>query len=428
METSQQQSIAVIGLGFVGLPLCQLFLQNGFTVHGIDVNKEKLQNIANGSSQNRDVDNDYLIQCISEKRFFLHDTGEGVANAEAILICVPTPLTNQGEPELTFIKQAIANILAYLKPHQLISLESTTYPGTTEELLLPKLIEKGFQVGNDFYLAYSPERINPGSEVPLNKIPKVVGGITPTCLEKASLIYQSVFDEVVEVSSTRAAEMTKLLENTQRFINISFMNDLAILCEKMNIDIYEVIDAASTKPYGFTRYTPGAGIGGHCIPIDPLYLAWKAMDYNHETPFIKISDEINKMMPVYVTNKIKDRLPDKTKEQSPSVLLVGVAYKKDINDVRESAALPIMKLLQEDGIHVDFFDPYVPSISIDSKQYHSIEEASLSSCQYNVAVVLMEHSNIPYDKILSSATDVIEARNLFLPTSYSSGQKGETSV
>ncbi|ALC81926.1 MULTISPECIES: nucleotide sugar dehydrogenase [Bacillus] len=416
MKASQPQSIAVIGLGFVGLPLCQLFLKKGYTLHGIDVNKEKLKNIAQGSVQNQDVDNDYLKQCINEKRFHLHDTGKGVTSAEAILICVPTPLTNKGEPELSYIKQAIANILPYLKHHQLISLESTTYPGTTEELLLPKLIEKGFQVGKDFYLAYSPERINPGSDVPLNKIPKVVGGMTPKCLEKASQIYQSVFDDVFEVSSTRTAEMTKLLENSQRFINISFINDFAILCEKMNIDIHEVIDAASTKPYGFTRYTPSAGIGGHCIPVDPLYLAWKAKEYEHETPFIKLSDEINKMMPTYVTNKIKGSLSSKTIHQSPSVLLVGVAYKKDVNDVRESAALPIIKLLQADGFHVDFYDPHVPSIFIDSKPYHSIDEESLSSSQYDIAVVLTDHSDLPYEKIYSSASYIIDKRNLFLPT------------
>ncbi|WP_100404801.1 nucleotide sugar dehydrogenase [Bacillus solitudinis] len=417
MQTSKQRSIAVIGLGFVGLPLCQLFLQNGYTVHGIDVDEAKLKNISQGYSNNPDVDNSYLTQCVNENRFYLHETGKGVTDAEAILICVPTPLTNKGEPDLKFVNKAITNIMPYLKPYQLISLESTTYPGTTEELILPKLKEKGFQVGDDIFLAYSPERINPGSDIPLSEIPKVVGGMTPNCLEKASLIYQSVFDEVCKVSSTRAAEMTKILENTQRFINISFINDFAILCGKMDIDVHEVIDAASTKPYGFTRYTPGAGIGGHCIPIDPMYLSWKAKEYNHETPFIKIADEINKLMPTYVANKIKDYLLAKANKPSPSVLLIGVAYKKDVNDVRESSALPIMKYLLADGIQVDYFDSYVPSVYVDSKEYHSINETSLPSSNYDVAIVLTEHSNIPYEKIFSFVSDVIDLRHLFFHTS-----------
>lgn len=268
MVENIQRSIAVVGLGFVGLPLTQLFLRNGFTVHGIDVDKDRLLTISQGACYNPDIDNNYMKECFENERLFLYDTGRGVSDAEAIFICVPPPLTEEGEPNLTFVKKAMEGILPYLKEDQLLCLESTTYPGTTEELLLPKLVEKGFTIGKNFYLAYSPERINPGSHEPLYKIPKVVGGKTPSCLERISEIYENIFESVFKVSSLRTAEMTKLLENTHRFINISFINDFAQLCEKMEIDVNEVIDAASTKPYGFTRYTPSVGIGGHCIPID----------------------------------------------------------------------------------------------------------------------------------------------------------------
>lgn len=421
MQKRKQRAIAVIGLGFVGLPLCQLFLQHGYTVHGVDVDKAKLKNITSGHCNNPDVDDDYIVQCLDEKYFSLYETGRGIGGTEAIFICVPTPLTETGDPELRFVKQAVANILPYLEPGQLICLESTTYPGTTEELILPKLEEKKFTVGEDIFLAYSPERINPGSHIPLKEIPKVVGGTTPQCLKRISEIYQSVFDKVFEVSSTRAAEMTKILENTQRFINISFINDFAMLCEKMDINVHEVIDAASTKPYGFTRYTPSAGIGGHCIPIDPLYLSWKAKVYGYETPFIQIADQINKKMPDYIAEKIINLLKTRDNhEDVPSILLIGVAYKKDINDVRESPALEIMKHLLQEGCRVDYYDPYVPSITIDSKKYASVDESALAASHYDVAVVVTEHSTIDYDKLKSYVSDIIDSKQLFLPASSGS--------
>ncbi|MDD9148429.1 nucleotide sugar dehydrogenase [Sporolactobacillus sp. CQH2019] len=417
MQKREQRSIAVIGLGFVGLPLCQLFLQNGYTVHGIDVDEAKLKGIRTGNSNNPDVDGHFIQQTIRENRFFLHHTGKGIAGTEAVFICVPTPLTGSGNPELIFVKKAVESILPHLEAGQLICLESTTYPGTTDELILPRLEEKGWTVGKDIFLAYSPERINPGSHIPLKKIPKVVGGTTPQCLGRISAIYRSVFDEVFEVSSTRAAEMTKILENTQRFINISFINDFAILCEKMNIDVYEVIEAASTKPYGFSRYTPSAGIGGHCIPIDPLYLSWKAKEYNHETPFIHTADAVNKKMPQYVTTKIKNLLKGGKTVSPPSILLVGVAYKKDIGDVRESPAIPIIRLLVKDGFHVDYYDPFVPSLTVDSTEYVSIDRSALASVHYDLAVVITDHSTTPYETIKSHIPVVIDTKQLFLPAS-----------
>lgn len=410
MVDELQRSVAVIGLGFVGLPLSQLFLQKGFIVHGIDINKQRLKNISQGATNNPDADDHYIKTCFENKRLHLYDSGVGVSTAEAIFICVPTPLTEEGLPNLTYVNKAMDSILPYLKEGQLLCLESTTYPGTTDELLLPKLVKKGFKIGENFYLAYSPERINPGSHVPLHQIPKVVGGKTQKCLERISEIYENLFFKVFRVSSLRAAEMTKLLENTQRFINISFINDFARLCEKMNIDVFEVIEAASTKPYGFTPYTPSAGIGGHCIPIDPIYLSWKAKDYGSDTPFIKLAAEINHDMPIYIANKIKELT---STEEDTSILVVGVTYKKDINDIRESPVLTVMEKLQNDGIQFDYFDPYVPSINVGSKLYHSVSESALECDHYQAVIVLTEHSSLPYEKLNSHGSKLYFIRDLF---------------
>jgi nucleotide sugar dehydrogenase len=414
MVKRELRSVTVIGLGFVGLPLCQLFLKNGYEVHGVDVDEEKLKRIYRGDSNNPDVADQLILKSIKSGRFSLYHSGEGIAGTEAIFICVPTPLTGNDEPDLTFVKEAVSSILPHLEKGQLVCLESTTYPGTTEELILPRLKEKGFTVGKDIYLAYSPERINPGNTIPLKKIPKVVGGTTPKCLEKISAIYRSVFDRVFEVSSTRAAEMTKILENTQRFINISFINDFALLCEKMNINIFEVIDAASTKPYGFTRYTPSAGIGGHCIPIDPLYLSWKAREYGDETPFIGIANQVNKKMPVYMTGKIRRLLPEKKDGKSPSVLIIGVAYKQDINDVRESPALPIINHLLAEGCRVAYYDPYVPAITVNGEKYESVNVSALSDSDYDLAVIITEHRRVNYSKIKAHVPRMVGIKDLLL--------------
>lgn len=412
MESAQKQSIAVIGLGFVGLPLCQRFLEIGNKVHGIDIDHKKIESISNGDIYNPDVDKNYISECINKGQFILHNSSKGVANADVIIICVPTPLTNEHKPDLTYVTQAVSSILPHLKENQLICLESTTYPGTTEELILPRIEASGFQIGKNIFLAYSPERINPGSKVPLKVIPKVVGGTTEECLNRAAKVYQSIFDTVHKVSSTKAAEMTKILENTQRFINISFINDCAILCEKMNIDIFEVIEAAATKPYGFVPFTPSTGIGGHCIPIDPLYLSWKAKEFGHESLFINIADQINKKMPEYITKKITEFLLCKPQKLSSSVLLIGLAYKKDINDVRESTSLKIMENLLQNGIKVAFYDPHVRKVVINSKEYHSINENDIS--HYDVNVVLTPHTNLPYEKIYASPKNLLDLKKFFV--------------
>ncbi|QCR34289.1 nucleotide sugar dehydrogenase [Lysinibacillus sp. SGAir0095] len=411
MET-KKQSIAVLGLGFVGLPLCQRFLEIGNTVHGIDIDRRKVESILNGEIYNPDINKNFISECIKKGQFVLHDASKGVANADVIIICVPTPLTSENKPDLSYVIQAISNILPYLKENQLVCLESTTYPGTTEELILPRIEAQGFQIGKNIYLAYSPERINPGSTIPLQVIPKVVGGTTEECLKRAVEVYESIFDTVHKVSSTKAAEMTKILENTQRFINISFINDCAILCEKMNIDIFEVIEAAATKPYGFVPFTPSTGIGGHCIPIDPLYLSWKAKEFGHESVFINIADQINKKMPEYITEKILDFLLSKPRKLSSSVLLIGLAYKKDINDVRESASLKIMEYLLQKGIDVAYYDPYVPQVMINSQMYHSIRVDEISN--YDVNVLLTEHTNLPYEKIYASPKNLLDLKKFFV--------------
>lgn len=412
MESIKKQSVAVIGLGFVGLPLCQIFLKTGNTVYGIDIDQQKLKTISKGEVQNPDIDNLYLCKCIAQGQFSLHNSAEGVANANVIIICVPTPLNEQHTPDLTYVKEAVTSILPFLKENQLICLESTTYPGTTEELIKPQLIAEGFQIGKNIFLAYSPERINPGSTIPLQAIPKVVGGTTEQCLKRAVEVYQLIFDTVHIVSSTKAAEMTKILENTQRFINISFINDFAILCEKMDIDIFEVIEAAATKPYGFVPYTPGTGIGGHCIPVDPLYLSWKAKEFNHETLFIDVADQINKQMPHYITEKIISFLLCRPNKLSSSVLLIGLAYKEDINDLRESTAVQIMENLLQKGIHVEYYDPHVPKVVVHKKTFCSINEKAITN--YDAKIILTAHNNLPYKKIYSSPKDVFDITKYFV--------------
>jgi UDP-N-acetyl-D-glucosamine dehydrogenase len=421
MASIQKNSAAVIGLGYVGLPLSQLFLQNGFIVHGIDINQKKLESIEKGESLFPDVDSGFLQTCIREQKFSLFQDGEGAAGTEAVLICVPTPLTGTGEPDLSYVNSAVDLILPHIREGQLIVLESTSFPGTTEELILPKLEKRGFRPGENLYLAYSPERIDPGSKIPLENIPKVVGGITPSCLQKAKDLYERIFVAVHPVSSARAAEMTKILENTQRFINISFINDFALLCEKMGIDVYEVIDAAATKPYGFTRYLPGAGIGGHCIPIDPLYLSWKAKQFDHETPFIHFADRINKKMPAYIAEKVLRLLAETGGLAGKKILVAGVAYKKDIDDVRESAAVEVIRRLMEKGAAVDYFDPLVPELTVGGKVLRSADDP-LSG--YDLAVVITEHSVMDREKISAAAKQVIFPESYFLPWTRETDGRG----
>ncbi|ENH96614.1 nucleotide sugar dehydrogenase [Gracilibacillus halophilus YIM-C55.5] len=400
------KSIAIIGLGYVGLPLAELFLQNDFTVYGIDINVSRIEQIKESRSQNPDVDEAFLQRMIEAKQFHLTTKPEAITGVDAVIICVPTPLKEKNEPDLSFVESAFDQLMPHISENQLLCLESTTYPGTTEEVLLPKLKASRWQVGKDVFLAYSPERINPGSNVPAYTIPKVVGGTTQACLEKATTLYEYVFDTVHPVSSTRAAEMTKILENTQRFVNISFINDFAMLCEKMNLDVNEVIEAAATKPYGFTKYYPGPGIGGHCIPIDPHYLAYQAEKHQHNPSYIEVSEQTNQEVPAYIAKKIQRYVTN----QADRVLIVGMSYKPDIADVRESSAVKVLEKLEDDGVRFDYYDPFVPTV----KHYQSMTEEELKKQDYVVTVILTAHTNLPISLFETISDHLILPEQLYL--------------
>ncbi|HEU4963730.1 MAG TPA: nucleotide sugar dehydrogenase, partial [Bacilli bacterium] len=326
--------------------------------------------------------------------------------------CVPTPLDAAHNPDLSYVRSATQSILPHLRRGQLVILESSTYPGTTEEELKPLLESAGLQVGTDVWLAFSPERIDPGQkQFKLHQIPKVVGGITPACTERAEAVYGSVFDQVVLVSSAKAAEMTKLLENCQRFVNISFMNEMLMLCEEMKVDLWEVVTAAGTKPYGFTTYYPGPGIGGHCIPVDPLYLLWKARAFQFDVRFIELAHEVNERMPEFVIRKVKKALASRKPLGQADLLVLGVTYKKDVNDMRESMALPIIEGLLAQGAQVDFYDPYIEQLQIGGRTLQRIRLMDRMLEGHDATLILTDHSGIDYQQVVDKAPLVIDTRN-----------------
>ncbi|MED4476212.1 nucleotide sugar dehydrogenase [Oceanobacillus caeni] len=337
-------------------------------------------------------------------------------------MCVPTPLTDEHVPNLEYVRSAIDSSLPFINKGQLVIMESSTYPGMTEEEICPLLQSKGLKIGEDVYVAYSPERIDPGQkQFELQEIPKVVGGMTEKCSEFATHIYESIFHKVVTVSSTKVAEMCKLVENSQRLINISFMNELAMLCDKMNINLWEVIDAASTKPFGFTPYYPGPGIGGHCIPVDPLYLSWKAKAFSFDVEFIQLAHKINHNMPNYIVEKVEKHLSNKIKNSR--ILIVGAAYKKDVNDVRESAVLPIMEDLLKKGADVSYHDPYIPELEVAGKNLKSLSLSSKQIKEHDCALILTDYSNLPYEKIVQHSPLVIDTRNATKKINHSGNVK-----
>lgn len=407
------QKIAVIGQGYVGLPLALLFVNKGHTVYGVDVDPKKIEGLRQGVSYLPDVQDEELRWSLATERYHPTDRYEKVAEADAIIICVPTPLNASHSPDLTILEKAVVEIGKFLHKGQMVILESSTYPGTTREVLQPLLEkESGLTAGIDFHIGYSPERIDPGNkDYKVEQIPKIVSGLTATCVESAQALYSSVFDKVVRVSSPDVAELTKLLENSHRLINISFMNEIAAICDKMNIDVWEVIEAAQTKPFGFTAYYPGPGIGGHCIPVDPLYLQWKAQKFGTESKFIQLSDEINRSIPSYIMNRVKAILAKQSAPEHASILLYGVAYKKDINDVRESPALDLIHLLAEAEFSVSYHDPFIPEIQVNGQRYTSVEidEDTLRSA--DCVIIFTDHSVIPLDQIIEHAPLVFDTRN-----------------
>ncbi|QKS46382.1 nucleotide sugar dehydrogenase [Paenibacillus cellulosilyticus] len=387
-------------------------VRKGLQVIGIEVDERKLQLLKDGKSYIQDIDDDELEAAVGSGRLVPTSDYGQLTEASGIIICVPTPLTEEHTPDVSFITNACMCLRAYLQPNQLVVVESTTYPGTTRELVQPLLEQSGLKAGADFHLAYSPERIDPGNHsYPVEDVPKLVSGITPRCLERVTELYGCIFRHVVPVSSTDIAEAAKLLENSFRLINISFINEFAKLCDELRLNIWEVIEAASTKPYGFMPFQPGPGIGGHCIPVDPLYLQWTARRSGAESRFIELSHDTNETMPQYMVNRIIRLLgPDRTLSGS-SILLIGIAYKKNIADMRESSALPLIKLLQQAGAEVKYYDPYVPSVRIGASVMHSVELTDEVLSGAGCVVIHTDHGGLPIERIVAKAAALYDARN-----------------
>lgn len=409
--------IGIVGLGYVGIPLALRYAEERYKVIGFDIDEAKTKKIALGETYIKHIPDDAIKNAV-DNAFEATTDFSRAKEADAIIICVPTPLDLHREPDLSFVINTIDGLVPYLRAGQVISLESTTYPGTTVEELKPRIEKTGLTVGTDVFLVYSPEREDPGNtEFHTQTIPKVCGGDTEACQQIGVALYDQVIDKVVSVSSTRAAEMTKLLENIHRAVNIGLVNEMKIVADRMGIDIYEVIDAAATKPFGFVPYYPGPGLGGHCIPIDPFYLTWKAREYGVNTRFIELAGEVNSAMPEYVVSKVAQGLNGHHKSISGSkILMLGIAYKKNVDDMRESPSVEIMKLLEEKGANIEYFDPYVPMFP-RMRRYKfnlsSIELTGEAISEYDCVVIGTNHDNVDYDLIVEKAKLVIDARGVY---------------
>lgn len=412
---STEARIGVIGLGYVGLPLVIEFCRAGFQVTGFDIDNDKVRALKEGKSYIRHIDPERIKGC--SPRFLPTSDFSKLSEMDCIIICVPTPLNKYREPDLSYVLNTARTIAQYIRRGQLISLESTTYPGTTDEDMRPILEGSGLKAGIDFYLAFSPEREDPNNNgFSTRTIPKVVGGYTPECLEVAVALYSRIIEKVVPVSSTRAAESTKLLENIYRAVNIALVNELKLLFEKMDIDVWEVIEAAKTKPFGFQAFYPGPGLGGHCIPVDPFYLTWKAREYDFSTRFIELAGEINTRMPYHVVHKTIEALTAKKKGiDGAKVLILGLAYKKDVDDVRESPSLKLMELFKEKGIEVDYNDPYIPfppKLRKYTLEKGSIPLTAETLGRYDCVVIATDHSLYDPEFIVENSRLIVDTRNL----------------
>ncbi len=404
--------VGVLGLGYVGLPLAVEFARAGFDVTGIDVQQSKIDALNRGHSYVKDIKDSILQPLVESGKLRATSDLSVIQQLDTVDICVPTPLRKTKDPDMSYVVAATEAIAEHLHPGLLVMLESTTYPGTTEELVLPKLEARGLRAGEDFFLCFSPERVDPGNpKYKTANIPKVVGGITALCTELGALFYQQALETVVPVSSTRVAEMVKLLENTFRMINIGLVNEIALMCDRMNIDVWEVIDAAATKPFGFMPFYPGPGLGGHCIPVDPFYLSWKSKEAGIEARFIELAGYINGRMPEFVVEKIQNALNDAYKPVRGSrIHILGVAYKRDIDDVRESPALDIILLLQRRGAVVSFTDPYVHSLQSQNTVLESqdlLEGVRSADC----VVIVTDHSNVDYGAVVEHSKIIVDTRN-----------------
>jgi UDP-N-acetyl-D-glucosamine dehydrogenase len=408
-------SIMVLGMGYVGLPLAVVFAEAGFRVTGIDPDRRKIDALNKGESYIPDVATETVAKLI--KSGHLKATGDfsALQEADAVSICVPTPLRKTGDPDMSFIMSATEQLEKYMHKGVVVVLESTTYPGTTREVLLPLLGEKhGLRVGEDWFLAFSPERVDPGREdfTTLNT-PKVLGGITPACAEVAAAWYGGAIQNIHLVSSAEAAEMAKLLENTFRMVNIAMVNEMAIMCDRMGVDVWEVIDAAATKPFGFMKFTPGPGLGGHCIPIDPLYLSWKMKAYQYTAHFIELASDINTNMPRYVVSRLLEALNERGRTlKGARCLVLGVAYKPDIDDIRESPALDVIGLLQQKGAAVEYHDPYIPALKThEGEEMRSVADLMAAVKAADAVVIVTDHKVYDYPAILEAARFIFDTRN-----------------
>ncbi len=408
-----QARVGVIGLGYVGLPLAVVLGGAGHEIIGVDVDPKKVESLQRGASYIGDVPSEDVARLVSAGRLVASTSVEALAGADGVSVCVPTPLRKTGDPDLSYIVSAVQSLRPVLHREMVIILESTTYPGTTREMLLPELESTGLKVGEDIFLAFSPERVDPSrKDWTTANTPKVVGGVTPACTEVAAAMYGSAIRSIVRVSSAEVAEMAKLLENTFRAVNIGLVNEMALMCDRLGIDVWEVIEAAATKPFGFMKFTPGPGLGGHCIPIDPLYLSWKLKSLKYNARFIELASEINTGMPRYVVQRIQDALNDAGKAiRGSRLLIVGVTYKPDVSDLRESPALDVIGLLREKGAVVEYFDPHVPSLEHEGRDLQSVPDLLRAARRSDCVVIITNHSRIDYRALAEAAPLIFDTRN-----------------
>jgi UDP-N-acetyl-D-glucosamine dehydrogenase len=405
--------VGVIGLGYVGLPLLVEMANVGLTAYGVDVDARKARKINAGLSYIEDVPSSQLRRLVKAGRIHATTDFDILKQVGAVSICVPTPLRKTKDPDISYIMSAVEETRKRLHKGQIIILESTTYPGTTDELVLPELSRSGLQVGKDFFLAFSPERVDPGNKKHTTKnTPKIIGGTTPECSRRAAAYYRKIFDTVIPVSSTKCAEMVKLLENTFRSVNIGLVNEVALMCNRLGLNVWEVIDAAATKPFGFMPFYPGPGLGGHCIPVDPHYLSWKLKALNYYARFIELAGEINASMPAFVVTKISGALNDVGKPLNGSkILVLGVAYKRDVGDLRESPALDVIELLKQQKAAVSYHDPYVPALNTGDLQLRSIALTRAALRRFDCVVITTDHSSYDYQFICDNARLIVDTRN-----------------
>jgi UDP-N-acetyl-D-glucosamine dehydrogenase len=410
---SGKARVGVVGLGYVGLPLVDAFGHAGYSVVGIDVDPRKIESLRKGKSYIEDVPSARIAGLVRKGALYATNDFAMVESLDAISICVPTPLRKTGDPDLSYIVNVTEEIAKYVHPGMVIVLESTTYPGTTREILMPKFEARGLKVGKDIFLAFSPERVDPGrKDWTTVNTPKVIGGITPACLEAAATYYGRAIEKLVKVSSAEAAEMSKLLENTFRMVNIGLVNEVAIMCSHLGLDVWEVIDAAASKPFGFMKFTPGPGLGGHCIPIDPLYLSWKLRAVNYNARFIELASEINTNMPRYVVQKVQTALNSRRKPLNGSrVLVIGVAYKPNVSDLRESPALDVIGLLRAQGAVVEYHDPFVPEVRHEAIQLRCVPDLEGAVRQADCVVITTNHSGYNWKRILDGSQMIVDTRN-----------------